>query len=45
MVSTDDIDDPVELAIVKYSLHPSIKRVTLILLKHLNFGLAPQRGQ
>ena len=27
LVSTDDIDDPVELAVVKYSLHPSIKRI------------------
>ena len=28
VVSADGIDDPVELAIIKYSLHPSIKRIT-----------------
>ncbi len=28
LVSTDDIDDPVELAVVKFSLHLSIKRIT-----------------
>ena len=28
MVSADGIDDPVELAIIKYSLHSSIKRIT-----------------
>ena len=28
IVSADGIDDPVELAIIKYSLHPSIKRIT-----------------
>ena len=28
VVSTDGVDDPVELAIIKYSLHPSIKRIT-----------------
>ena len=27
-VSADGIDDPVELAIIKYGLHPSIKRIT-----------------
>ncbi len=28
LVSADDIDDPVELAVVKFSLHLSIKRIT-----------------
>ena len=28
VVSADGIDNPVELTIIKYSLHPSIKRIT-----------------
>ena len=44
-VSTHDIDDPVEIAITKYSSHSSIKKITENFhpTQTFNFDLAPQR--
>ena len=41
VVSADVIDDPVELAIIKYSLHPSIKRITESFHRSKTFEFRP----
>ena len=43
MASTNDIDDPVELATIKYTQALRGYQKNFILLKHFNFDLARQR--